>query len=375
MLYFLCHFSDVDECANKEMHGCDGNAMCVNEKPGYKCNCHIGSKLDNTGRSCRTCPNDSWGIDCNMSCACSTAAASRCDPVSGCVCNPGYTGTHCEANINQCLNKTCGAHAECIDQPGIDACQCMPGYRNINTSSESSLQCQDIDECAETSLNDCDQKCNNVDGGYNCTCYAGYHYDSTLRKCVDINECEFKTSKCSHICNNKEGNYSCDCPPGFRLDQDGHTCKGTSQKIVTITLDYTVTENVDWNNQTSKKYTELKTATEQLLYNVLTRVMKDLVSVTVTKMWSGSLHVDTDLLVSGTNSASSIAQGLTALYKARDLALLDQHVTVTNVTVGGQPFHLNGSLCQRREEIEKCLDGQVCEEEGGTCRLVVDALH
>lgn len=40
----------------------------------------------------------------------------------------------------------------------------------------------EIDECAE-GTHECEHKCNNTVGGYNCSCHSGFQLDSDLKKC------------------------------------------------------------------------------------------------------------------------------------------------------------------------------------------------
>ena len=42
----------------------------------------------------------------------------------------------------------------------------------------------DVDECA-TNNGECDQKCSNLIGGYECSCYAGYRQSITNQKRCD----------------------------------------------------------------------------------------------------------------------------------------------------------------------------------------------
>ncbi|CAF1144878.1 unnamed protein product, partial [Brachionus calyciflorus] len=47
------------------------------------------------------CSDNTYGLNCNQTCQCSSNSL-RCDPVDGCVCNPGYKGISCELVINAC---------------------------------------------------------------------------------------------------------------------------------------------------------------------------------------------------------------------------------------------------------------------------------
>src|SRR4029434_2070977 len=43
--------------------------------------------------------------------------------------------------------------------------------------------------------------------------------------CADEDECEVG-SPCSHSCNNIMGGFSCTCPTGFSISPKSHTCQG-----------------------------------------------------------------------------------------------------------------------------------------------------
>ncbi|CAL1534458.1 unnamed protein product, partial [Lymnaea stagnalis] len=211
---------DINECTTS--HQCSSNSICVNEVPRYRCTCEAGSRLDNDGRTCLSCSSGTWGVACNMSCACSTGAY-RCDPVSGCICMPGYNGSHCENNINQCLDIKCDHSEECIDRPGVDVCQCKAGYRN--TTPNNTLQCQDIDECSNVSLNNCSQNCTNLEGGFSCSCFDGFSYNGILGTC-EVCQDGFWGSNCEHQCTCSANttiscsnvNGYCVCDPGWEGD-------------------------------------------------------------------------------------------------------------------------------------------------------------
>ncbi|XP_043388988.1 adhesion G protein-coupled receptor E3 isoform X5 [Chelonia mydas] len=66
--------------------------------------------------------------------------------------------------------------------------------------------------------------CQNIPGGYHCTCKAGFvpnfgkePFTDPRVKCVDVNECDQVPSPCgaNAICNNTNGNFICKCLKGY----------------------------------------------------------------------------------------------------------------------------------------------------------------
>ena len=48
---------------------------------------------------------------------------------------------------------------------------------------------------------------------------------------IDIDECEDSSlNKCDQLCNNTEGSYRCGCSSGFQIAADGATC--TSEFLI-----------------------------------------------------------------------------------------------------------------------------------------------
>lgn len=45
-----------------------------------------------------------------------------------CYCVPGFTGTYCHLNINECLSVKCQNNGTCIDQINGYRCHCSPGF-------------------------------------------------------------------------------------------------------------------------------------------------------------------------------------------------------------------------------------------------------
>ena len=112
-----------------------------------------------------------------------------------------------------------------------------------------SLSLQDVDECLDSSQNNCSTNANCTDtfGNYACTCLPGYTGDGVLcsgkytksqfqlyNGCTkiltkaffspDVDECADGNDSChsNASCSNVIGSYNCDCFPGF--SGDGFSC-------------------------------------------------------------------------------------------------------------------------------------------------------
>ncbi|XP_057836811.2 wall-associated receptor kinase-like 6 [Cryptomeria japonica] len=75
-------------------------------------------------------------------------------------------------------NLTCSNHAHCKDvigMPDFKVCVCDDGYKG--DGYQGGLQCTDIDECADSRLNDCIPPpvgiCLNLEGSFTCSCSKG----------------------------------------------------------------------------------------------------------------------------------------------------------------------------------------------------------
>lgn len=86
---------------------------------------------------------------------------------------------------DSCDKLACKEPATCVEQDGKASCACPKGYDD--TKGDGS-ECEDKDECADSSDNDCDKNahCENQPGGYKCTCRApAYQGDGKSCSCAD----------------------------------------------------------------------------------------------------------------------------------------------------------------------------------------------
>ena len=122
-----------------------------------------------------------------------------------CACLPGYTGQHCEVNIDDCVGVACQAHHLCVDLVQGYECRCPRGYQGDNCT-------EDIDECGPQPCRN-GATCRNLVGEYSCSCPPGY---SGLNCTEDVDECTVSPNICNNgICRNTKGTYECYCRPGY----------------------------------------------------------------------------------------------------------------------------------------------------------------
>ena len=93
-----------------------------------------------------------------------------------CTCQPGYTGTNCEWEIDDCLNQPCLNGGTCEDIGSSYQCRCPNGFtgKRCDVIAEQ-CACQNGATCVEGQ------------GTYTCICKPGY----TGRNCeLDRYDCE-----------------------------------------------------------------------------------------------------------------------------------------------------------------------------------------
>ncbi|CAM4647749.1 unnamed protein product [Lepidochelys olivacea] len=218
---------------------CENGGSCEDLEGGYKC-------------LCPQQPVAYMGTNCEF--LYSVCAVHKCPPnwicseTAGlldyeCICRPGFTGTECSVNINECESNPCkGPHFECVDSANGYICQCQMGpngegcHTEISVCSSQPCQnngtciegaeiytcscqpghtgahCEDnIDECASSPCQNgaiCLDRVNE----YNCFCVPGFQ---GYRCEIDINECASRPCKNNGTCLNEMDHYLCKCVPGY----------------------------------------------------------------------------------------------------------------------------------------------------------------
>ncbi|MGH0143069.1 UNVERIFIED_CONTAM: hypothetical protein FKN15_022424 [Acipenser sinensis] len=142
---------------------------------------------------------------------------------SGDRCPGGFvldSASYC-ADLNECEESIVSpCQQRCLNTAGSFRCACEVGYRLAGK------RCEDINECT---MNVCPahQQCRNTDGSYQCidSCPAGMTQAGN-GACVDVDECEDGSHTCrySQVCENTIGGYRCSCPRGYRSQGVGRPC-------------------------------------------------------------------------------------------------------------------------------------------------------
>jgi hypothetical protein len=202
--------TNVDDC---ESAPCVHDSRCVDLVKDYECACHPGYEGKNCEQDVNECLNDSIDGPTGTNGPCQNGAQcyersnrslyERPEGVfagqtfsyntSGgylCRCLPGYEGTDCQIDIDECalatprhrqqqstgLNATGGRNASalgpckfgsCVDGVNSYSCRCLPGYEGAECELE-------IDECERHSPCRNGATCRDRIADYECLCPANY---------------------------------------------------------------------------------------------------------------------------------------------------------------------------------------------------------
>ncbi|XP_052792518.1 fibropellin-3-like [Mya arenaria] len=143
-----------------------------------------------------------------------------------CSCFPGYTGTCCAINIDDCQSGPCLNGGLCKDGVNSYTCTCRRGYTGDNCQT-------DTNECVSSPCRN-GGTCFDNAGFFSCVCPAGY----TGTRCeIETNECASNPCRNNGLCTDLPLEFNCTCPVLFT----GLICEiGTVAFVLTFPADTTV---------------------------------------------------------------------------------------------------------------------------------------
>ena len=223
-----------DPCSPEE-HDCHQEAVCSAFQHGsHSCTCNHGYIGD--------------GHSCTPECVVPCQNGGSCTSPDQCSCGPGYTGEHCQEDVNECgleeSLRQCGSDSVCVNRPGWFYCACRTGFTSYRNPLTLLTTCTDVDECEEGS-HTCHSSasCVNTLGSYTCSCSSqdcstscvletSEHEDGSLwRDGCNTCTCQMGRATCERV--------ACDCSvPGSDRGccpecEDQRTCR--HQDISSIT--------------------------------------------------------------------------------------------------------------------------------------------
>ncbi|CAF0711480.1 unnamed protein product [Brachionus calyciflorus] len=197
----------LEKCSNKTTEECDMCSLCQNDAFCRQKSKKLSStKLLSNARL--TNPQTSL-----------TYLKSQIDFT--CYCVPGYTGTYCQIDINECLSMPCSNNATCIDRINSYECKCPSGYTGDNCEIN-------INECESSPCNIEGGKCIDLIDGYFCNCNPGFTGPTCA---ININECASQPCMNNVTCVDLVNGFECNCT---NTGYDGLFCENNINDCLNV---------------------------------------------------------------------------------------------------------------------------------------------
>ncbi|XP_032382115.1 protein jagged-2 isoform X1 [Etheostoma spectabile] len=207
---------------------CQNEAQCHSLMGDFYCSCPD----DYEGKTCSELKDHCKTNHCQVIDSCTVAVATNdtqkrvwhissnvCGPHGRCIslpagnfscsCEPGFTGTYCHENINDCASSPCKNGGTCIDGINSFQCFCPDGW-------EGSLCDADVNECNKNPCQNGGQ-CVDLLNDFYCNCV-----DNWKGKTCHSRESQCDSTTCSNggTCYDHGDSFLCSCPSGW----GGSTC-------------------------------------------------------------------------------------------------------------------------------------------------------
>ena len=122
------------------------------------------------------------------------------------MCQPGYTGKHCDVDIDDCASNPCKNGGRCRDGVNTYECFCANGWEGPHCDIN-------INECLDDPC--VNGTCSDTQGSYDCSCYPGV----CGKNCDREDPCQQDSMRCKNdgqcvpTCDNspEDGFFSCLC--------------------------------------------------------------------------------------------------------------------------------------------------------------------